>query len=417
MVCRKCRTALPDGSKYCLSCGAKQDITRRPRSRGNGTGSVYQLPSKTWIAVRICGWYTAEDGSVRRKTRSKSGFRTKKEALEYLPLLAATPAQERSRRITYKELYDKWFPTHRAGKSTLGCYRAAIKHFQPLWGVQLADIDVDDLQECMDDCPAGKRTKENMKALCGLLYKYAIPRHLATLNLGEYLIVGGGVSEEKRALPMEVVQALQQAGPSVPYGEYIVAQCYLGFRPSELLALDIEDYDPQRRIFVGGAKTEAGRNRIVTISPKIQPIIDRLVGGRTSGPVFVSASGGRLSLRDYRAAFYAALDAISFDNPMEESNGVVRHRYTPHSCRHTFATLLRKRRAVFAVDGYEISATFADSRNTAVLGHVKQILLSSFANNLTDKTPGDSLALKAKLSDNNSGDTPMHLEKFIYPVY
>lgn len=47
MVCRKCRTALPDGSKYCLSCGAKQDITRRPRSRGNGTGSVYQLPSKT----------------------------------------------------------------------------------------------------------------------------------------------------------------------------------------------------------------------------------------------------------------------------------------------------------------------------------------------------------------------------------
>ena len=107
MVCRKCRTALPDGSKYCLSCGAKQDITRRPRSRGNGTGSVYQLPSKTWIAVRICGWYTAEDGSIHRKTRSKSGFRTKKEALEYLPLLAVTPAQERSRHITYKELYDK----------------------------------------------------------------------------------------------------------------------------------------------------------------------------------------------------------------------------------------------------------------------------------------------------------------------
>lgn len=52
-----------------------------------------------------------------------------------------------------------------------------------------------------------------------------------------------------------------------------------------------------------------------------------------------------------------------------------------------------------------------------MLGHVKQILLSSFANNLTDKTPGDILALKAKLSDNNSGDTPMHLEKFIYPVY
>ena len=77
----------------------------------------------------------------------------------------------------------------------------------------------------------------------------------------------------------------------------------------------------------------------------------------------------------------------------------------------------RKQHTAFAVDGYAITASFADCKNAAALHHVKQILLSSFANNLTDKTPGDSLALKAKLSDNNSGDTPMHLEKFIYPVY
>ena len=77
----------------------------------------------------------------------------------------------------------------------------------------------------------------------------------------------------------------------------------------------------------------------------------------------------------------------------------------------------RKQHTAFAVDGYAITASFADCKNAAALHQVKQILLSSFANNLTDKTPGDSLALKAKLSDNNSGDTPMHLEKFIYPVY
>ena len=77
----------------------------------------------------------------------------------------------------------------------------------------------------------------------------------------------------------------------------------------------------------------------------------------------------------------------------------------------------RKRRAVFSVDGHEISATFADSRNTAVLGHVKQILLSSFANNTVKNNPGDILAILPEQRDNNSGDTPMHLEKFIYPVY
>ena len=43
----------------------------------------------------------------------------------------------------------------------------------------------------------------------------------------------------------------------------------------------------------------------------------------------------------------------------------------------------------FAIDGYQISATFADSRNTTALGHVKQILLSSFANNAAKHTHGD----------------------------
>ena len=66
----------------------------------------------------------------------------------------------------------------------------------------------------------------------------------------------------------------------------------------------------------------------------------------------------------------------------------------------------RKRRAVFAVDGYEISATFADSRNTAVLGHVKQILVSSFANNTVKNNSGDILAIPPEQRDNNSGGSP-----------
>lgn len=36
---------------------------------------------------------------------------------------------------------------------------------------------------------------------------------------------------------------------------------------------------------------------------------------------------------------------------------------------------------VFKIDGYEVSATFAEAGNPSALGHVKQILLSSFAAN------------------------------------
>lgn len=120
-----------------------------------------------------------------------------------------------------------------------------------------------------------------------------------------------------------------------------MAECYLGFRPSELLSLDVRDYDPVHRAFVGGAKTDAGRDRAVTVSPKIQPTIDALVAGRKEGQVFRSTEGGTLTLPAYRAAFYAALEAAGVENPMHTVNGVEYHTFTPHSCRHTFATLMK----------------------------------------------------------------------------
>ena len=363
MQCKKCRTELPEGSVFCLKCGAKQTGTQRPKSRGNGQGSVYQLPNKSWIAVCTVGYDVDAQGKKHRRTRSKSGFKTKREAVAYLPSLAYQPRQRAS--ITFQTLYEKWEPTHRAGKSTMDCYRAAYKYFRPVWLYKIADIDIDDLQACMDDCPKGKRTRENMKALCGLLYKYAIPRHQATLNLGQYLIVGSGEVGEKAALPLAAVEQLRAGIGHIPYADYIVAQCYLGFRPSEFLALDAKDYDRQQRAFVGGAKTDAGRDRLVTVSPKIQPIIDSLTQDKISGPVFCGPDGQALSIKQYRDAFYAALTAAGIQNPITEKDGIKRRTYTPHSCRHTFATLMK-------------NVTAPDKDKLRLIGHTSTEMLRHY---------------------------------------
>ena len=60
----------------------------------------------------------------------------------------------------------------------------------------------------------------------------------------------------------------------------------------------------------------------------------------------------------------------------------------------------------FAVDGYAITASFADCKNAAALHHVKQILLSSFANNTVKNSSGDILAIPPEQRDNNSGGSP-----------
>lgn len=368
MNCRKCRQEIPDGSKFCLYCGARQDVSQTTKARGNGTGSVFKR-GKTWTACRVIG-YTTEiievDGQQKKKlhktTRSKGGFKTKKEALEYLPKLTETAGKKA---LTWAQLYAAWKPTHRVGKSTMDCYSAAEKHFKAVWHMPFDRVDVDDLQECLDDCPKGKRTRENMKALAGLLYKYAIPRHIVTLNIAKYLTVGAGDTGERSALPGEALEALRESVGVVQGADYILAQCYLGFRPSELLALDVRDYNRKERAFTGGAKTDAGRDRVVTVSPKIQPIIDRLTRDKISGPVFCTPDGGAMTIEQYRALFYKALEECGIENPVEGPEGAKRHRYTPHSCRHTFATLMKR------VDG-------ADKDKLELIGHTSNEMLRHY---------------------------------------
>lgn len=362
MKCRKCKAELPEGSKYCNMCGAKVAVERKPKSRGNGTGTVYKRGAN-WTAVIVTGFELDSDNKMHRKTRSKGGFKTKREAMEYIPTLKLQP-ERKPKSKTFAQLYEAWLPTHRAGKDTINCYKAAYKYFEPVHHLNIDDIDIDDLQECIDECPKGRRTKENMKALCGLMYKYAIPRHLASLELGHYLIVSGE-SGSKPALPDDALEKMRAHTGDVFGASYVLCQCYLGYRPSEFVALNASMYNSVENAFVHGAKTAAGINRTVTVSPKIQPYINTLLTNKTSGAIFTDPDGKAYTTSRYRELFYAVLDACGVDNPIIERDGKNFYTYTPHSCRHTFATLMKR------VNG-------ADKDKLELIGHTSTEMLRHY---------------------------------------
>ena len=66
-----------------------------------------------------------------------------------------------------------------------------------------------------------------------------------------------------------------------------------------------------------------------------------------------------------------------------------------------------KANVVFAIDGFEISATFAESQNTAAIGQVKQILLSSFVAQTSSPQPGVILVKPSEQRDNNGEGSPL----------
>lgn len=381
MICINCKTEIPDASVYCNICGKKQTAIKKvsKRSRGNGTGSVYQLPSKSWCAQKVVGKKVTDAGKVKYIYARKSGFKTKREALEALPTL--TRSTQKPVLKSFQEVYEAWLPVYQRrgrSKSTENCYKAAFKYFKDIYYLPFQDIGIDDLQECIDECPHGKRTKENMKALGTLMYDFAISRRIVQdgINMASYLFVGGESGVSRFAFTDEDIKTIKNNIGKVKYADYIYSDIYLGFRPSEFIGLSVEDYNFEGRYFIAGTKTEAGTNRTVTVSPKIIDIIVSLIGERTSGPVFAAPDGSYFGIKEYRENFYLALLEMGLPTP-ENPDGD--RKYTPHCCRHTFATLMDK--AAGSVNG-----------KLELMGHTSEKMLKRY-------THPDISALKA-ITDN-----------------
>ena len=330
MLCRKCKKDISEESKFCNHCGAKQQYERAVRKRGTGLGSVFKDRNGTWIAECTIGW-DEHNGKLARVRRKRRGFATKAEALAILPeLRQELPQQDMS--VKFKDLYAKWLDGHeeKVTQSTINCYKSAYKYFSSLYYVEVAKIRTEHLQKCVEQCPHGKRTKENMKALGTSIWRYAMQLDIVDRNYAEYIYIKKEDEAEKISFSKDQLSKMWENVEKVPSLKYVLLLCYTGMRISEMTGALTENYNSEEGYFVTGIKTDAGKNRTITISPKIRPFFAEFGKGKH---LFTE-----LSAKKFRTTvYYPALQAIDLD-PLDEEG---EHIYTPHCCRHTFATLMK----------------------------------------------------------------------------
>ena len=337
--CTYCHAPMQAEYRFCPLCGKEKGWKPIEHRTTKGLGYAFRRGEKWYIRLRI-----------GNDNVSKGGFATKKEALSYSPTLRKMYDEKQAARraphneyadITFAELYSKMMDRDktRIVASTLNCYRAAYRYFEDIYRLPFSCLNTEDFQICIDDCPLGHRTKENMKALGTKMYKYAnelcVFGTVTNTDYAKFVWIDradrGGTRNPFTEEDLKKLKVAAMEG--IPNADILLTMCATGFRPSEFLTLKHESYDPECHTLRGGAKTDAGKNRIVPVHPLVLKTVEKAYA---SGTQFLFNPENH-DLRYFREnIFYPCLDAAGIQKISPSP------RLTPYSTRHTFSTLMKK---------------------------------------------------------------------------
>lgn len=147
---------------------------------------------------------------------------------------------------------------------------AAYKNCVRLHDKVFRELKLDDLQDCLDECPLKKSSLELISTLLKQMYKFAMPRKLCNENFAQYLTMPDAEDDEHGVPFTDDELKILWEHKKDPTVEMILIMCYSGFR---ILAYTTMKTDLEEMYFQDGVKTAAGKNRIVPIHSAIQPLV------------------------------------------------------------------------------------------------------------------------------------------------
>jgi integrase len=325
MECIKCKKAIEDDSIYCRHCGKKQvsEKAKTNRSRPNGTGTVYKR-GKTWVASYVHGYVMQEDGKTKTVRSTKGGFRTKKEAMEYMPSLQNTPTRGTPKLIELWVQFTNSKKYAALSDSRKEKYEIAWKKLESLWFCKIDDLTTFDLQNTVDSVADTFYTARDLKNLLSKLYQAAMPDEFVKTNLSEYIELPDLNAKEQQPFNAEEIAKLwNDYAAGNWWTGYILLMIYTGMMPGELLSARKSHVNWEGKQIVGaGIKTAKRRETPIVLADFILPVLSDLCD-HTSGDKLI-----RINKDKFYEVYYAALERAGC------------RRLTPYSCRHTTATTL-----------------------------------------------------------------------------
>lgn len=294
------------------------------RTRPNGAGTAYKR-GKTWTARVVVGWKECPTGGFTPVYRTKGGFKTKREALEYcLTLLNGTDKKPAPK------LYEYWNAYHtgefeKLSKSKQTAYTGAWKKLSALHYRPVDLITVAEIRETVANAASTYYTARDCKTVLTRLFELAGADGYCNKNLPSYIVLPKLEEKERQVFTEEEQRSLWQLYESGDNRAAIpLLMIYTGMMPGEMQRLKVENIDLDNRKIIGiGIKTKVRKESPVFLPNDILPVVEDLVSNaKPSGYLWPRNES------KWYADYYAALEAAGC------------RRLEPYCCRHTTATRL-----------------------------------------------------------------------------
>lgn len=300
---------------------------RRPRSRANGTGTAVQI-GKVWQARVVVGWKPSADGTHKIPVwRTKSGFHTKKDAINYCATLLA----EKTGNKAVPNLLHYWQQYESADLEKLSrdkqyAYKGAWKKLSDLHYRLVDSITVADLRAVVSAKAKTYYPARDMKTLLSHLFRLAGADGFANASLPDFIPLPSMEEKERTPFTADEQKALWQAYENGDRRAAIpLIMIYTGAMPGEIrnLRKDAVHIDDQQ-IIGAGMKTKVRKKSPIFLPDVIVPVMIEELQQSDPDSEYVWSRDEKRFYADY----YAVL----------ESAGC--RRLEPYSCRHTTATAL-----------------------------------------------------------------------------
>lgn len=304
--------------------------------RANGSGSVYKLSgrrSRPYIAI-ITKECNQKNNKYIQKRTPIGYYATRTDALVALSDYIQAPYDLIKRRYTFEQVYNEWSQIHykEIVPSAVRTWKSAYNYLEPLHNRCFTEIRTKDIDACIRTADVHSSTKNKIKSLCNMLFKYAIRNDITNINYAELCdkIKSDPPVYKRNPFTEEEIYILWDNADK-PYVDMLLIAIYTGWRPQELTNILTQDVDLEHMIIRGGMKTKAGYNRIVPIHKDILSLV------QTRYEYAISNSLNKLFDNISRPINYAIYNR-RFNSLMNNLN--MNHR--PHDTRHTFVTMAKE---------------------------------------------------------------------------